>query len=250
MCSKQTDDISPLVNLQILGVQKAGTTALAHFLGQHPDICVVDGKEAHVFDQPEIETQADKNSFAKTRYRKKLAHYHSERIICDATPITLLNPTFLRHCVDYNKNARFIVILRDPVKRAVSHYNMSKSRGREKRNMLLSFLLEPWRLRIEKQTAYWPRNSPWRECSYLKRGEYNRQLRVLRQLVRQDQVLIISQQALLKQHDATLKNVFAFLGVKPIAVSQENIFSQLPMSPSLLSSLAKLYATFYFLIRR
>ena len=44
----------PFPNLIIPGVQKAGTTALASFLSQHPDICIVEGKEAHVFDDPDL----------------------------------------------------------------------------------------------------------------------------------------------------------------------------------------------------
>ena len=58
---------TPLVNLHIVGVQKAGTSALAHFLSQHSDVCVVEGKEAHVFDQPDFASK-DKHEYANKRY--------------------------------------------------------------------------------------------------------------------------------------------------------------------------------------
>ena len=65
MYIKQAAKQNIKVNLHIVGVQKAGTTALAHFLSQHPDICLVDGKEAHVFDQPDFYETEDKKAFAE-----------------------------------------------------------------------------------------------------------------------------------------------------------------------------------------
>ena len=36
----------------IVGAQKSGTTALAHFLSQHPEIGLASPKEVHLFDAP------------------------------------------------------------------------------------------------------------------------------------------------------------------------------------------------------
>ena len=41
---------TPRVRFLIGGTQKGGTTALAHYLAQHPDVRLPKGKEAHVFD--------------------------------------------------------------------------------------------------------------------------------------------------------------------------------------------------------
>lgn len=241
---------TPLVNLQILGVQKAGTSALAHFLAQHPHICVVDGKEAHVFDQPDFHQQTDKFTYAQKRYNKKLPHYKGEALICDATPITLFNPTYLKACIDYNPNAYFIVILRDPVERAISHFSMSRSKGREKHNMLISFLIEPWRLRKEQQWSSWSGDSAWRNHSYLARGEYKRQLTELENLISPDQLLVLSQNDLLQKHDASLRKIFKFLNVEQVSIPQETIFPSPTTSMNLMDRLAKLYAKAYFLLKR
>ena len=239
----------PLVNIQILGVQKAGTSALAHFLSQHPDICLVEGKEAHVFDQPDYASQTDSLAFAEKRYGRKLAHYGGEKYICDATPITLFNPTYLKRCVSYNPDAKFIVLLRDPVERALSHFAMSASRGREHRNILWSFVMEPFRLIKEKEEDCWPTGSPWRDCSYLKRGEYARQLKRLKALVPEDQILVLRQEALLSEHETTLQCVFEFLGLDPFHIEQKSIFKLPNTRKDLLQTLAGLYARLYFSVK-
>ena len=42
----------PRVGFVIAGAQKCGTTALAHFLAQHPEIGMSSPKEPHLFEAP------------------------------------------------------------------------------------------------------------------------------------------------------------------------------------------------------
>jgi hypothetical protein len=142
----------PIPNLHIVGFQKCGTTAMAHFLSQHADICMVEGKEAHVFDDPEYAHAADKTAFAMQKYRNKLPHFDAQRYILDSTPITLFHPAFIKACVAFNPQARFIVMQRDPVDRAFSHYQMTKARGLESLSPFMAFLLEPWRMKGWQET--------------------------------------------------------------------------------------------------
>lgn len=237
------------VNLQIVGVQKAGTSALAHFLSQHPDICLVDGKEAHVFDQPDFFGSSDQEAYAEKRYSKKLSSYRGESVICDATPVTLFNPHYLKACVEYNPNAKFIVLLRDPVERAQSHYRMMKKLKRENKNMLIAFVLESWRLR-NNEGFNWSRQSPWRNWSYLHRGLYENQLELLYSLVKPEQVLVLNQKKLQNQHEATLNDVFTFIGLTPIKVKKERIFVSETKPFSLMDSLARVYARLFFAYHR
>ncbi len=107
----------------------------------------MEGKEAHVFDDPEYHQAHDKLQFARQKYTSKLTHYNGEKYILDATPVTMVHPEFIQAASRTCQQAKYIVMLRDPVERALSHYAMTKSRGLESRSPAMAFLLEPWRMR-------------------------------------------------------------------------------------------------------
>jgi len=237
----------PLVNLHVVGVQKAGTSALAHFLSQHPKICVVEGKEAHVFDQPNF-PKNNTLDYASRRYAKKLSHYTDEPIVCDATPITILDPVFLKRCYLYNPNAKFILLLRNPIERAVSHFYMAKNRDREHNNMLMSFLKEHNRLNKLSKSDAWASGSTWRENSYLTRGLYKQQIETLFSTAPPNQCLIITQEELLTSHKKTLSNVFKFLDVDNLAIAPEQVFRSPNTKKDVTEGAARLFAALYFII--
>lgn len=235
----------PVPNLHIVGFQKCGTTAMAHFLSQHPDICMVKGKEAHVFDDPEYAHASDKEAFAMQKYRDKLPHFDAQHYILDSTPITLFHPAFIKACVAFNPQAKFIVMQRDPVDRALSHYQMTKSRGLEPYSPFMAFLFEPWRMKgWQAALPVCPFEHRYRDHSYLSRGRYKRQLDLLYQLIDAKQILIVEQQALANQHASTLDSVFQFLSLEPIPLAKEKVFSSAQALNN--SSSARLLAKLYF----
>ena len=216
----------PLPNLFIPGVQKAGTTALASFLAQHPDVCLVEGKEAHVFDDPDFHRAVDKLKFAKKKYESKLKHYNGERYILDATPITLLHPQFISAAVNMCSNAKYIVMTRDPIERAMSHYAMSKKRGLESHSPLAAFWHERKRMKgFYEALPLSPFESPYRDQSYLIRSRYRQQLNSLYRLVDKGNVTVLRQQDLLSEHQQALAKIFSFLDVSTIPITQEHVFN-------------------------
>ena len=239
--------LNVLINLHIIGVQKAGTTALANFIQQHPDIYVLDGKEAHIFDHPNFPELEKANGFIRRHVGRKLAQYKQQKIICDATPITLFNQRFLENCYHHNPSAKFIVMLRDPTERAISHYHMSCGNGQETRCMLMAFLLESRRLK--KINAIYPAfDSPYRTQSYLRRGLYSKQLQAMFSLITKEQILVIHQQQLKNQHSELLNTVFDFIGVKHCQIAAQTVFATQKIHSHWSDPLAKLYAKCYFML--
>ena len=215
----------PFPNLFIVGVQKAGTTALASFLSQHPDICLVEGKEAHVFDDPQYHTATDKFTFAKQKYESKLKHYSGEKFILDATPITLFHPAFIKAASQTCPNAKFIIMLRDPIERALSHYAMTKSRGLEPHSPTVAFLLEPWRMRgVSENLPTAPFESKYRDQSYLTRGLYQRQISQLQKYVSRENFFVSHQSKLIAEHEKSLTEIFAFLQIPSIEIEKKTVF--------------------------
>lgn len=231
-------------------MQKAGTSALASFLSQHPAVYVLKGKEAHAFDHPQYATQANKQAFVRRLYQKRMQGYQNQPIVCDATPITIYKQAFLQDCVTWNPDARYILMLRDPVERAISHYQMSRGRGEEPRCMLLAFLLEPLRLwRVCNQQS-WEFGSPLRTQSYLSRGRYTQQLKRLYQLVPASKILVLEQRELKTAHKQTMLKIFEFLDIHRHPVSPKTVFATEKHYHHWSDPLAILYARLYFRLNR
>ena len=212
----------PRLGFMIVGAQKSGTTALAHFLSQHPEIGLASPKEVHLFDAPHYCADWTPEQIDK-RYGSRFEHCTDARILGEATPSYMFVPEIGRDLQRYNPELKLIVLLRDPVERAISHYYMEKGRGRERRPLWFALLREPFRLR-RCRNARVPGSVTLR-CSYRTRGLYSLQLRNLYRFFDPDQVLIVRSRELLERHDAVLRRVFSFLGVSEnVCVTPEIVF--------------------------
>lgn len=221
----------PRLDFMVVGAQKCGTTALAQFLALHPEIGMAPKKEVHLFDSAEYSrewTPADIDA----RYRPHFTHRNftggkQKPILGEATPIYMFFPDIPAELRRYNADLRLVILLRDPVERAISHYYMEKGRGSECRPFWQALLLERIRLFLDRD----PREpeSAHRVQSYRARGFYSRQLRNLYQAFDPSRVLIVQSRDLLHRHDAELRRVFEFLGVCPdVHIPQEIVFKGEP----------------------
>lgn len=117
----------------IAGVQKAGTTALAAYLSQHPNITLASKKEVHYFD---------KNS----RYSKNISKYYdyfedcndNTMILGEATPFYLASKHGCQRIARHFPQAKMIILLREPVSRAYSEYQMKLRRVKEHQSLIQS----------------------------------------------------------------------------------------------------------------
>lgn len=208
-------------NLFILGGQKCGTSALAHFLSQHPDICLAQGKEAHIFDNPDIDIY-DAEQLDIT-YQGKFTHANGQRYYCDATPIYAYWSDLLPAIHNYQPDAKIIFMLRDPVERAISHYMMESGRAAESLSISRAFLSEAKRLRQAGHDRSW--NSVTRVASYLDRGRFSQQVAAINSVFPEKNILFLHNDSLRYQHQATLNKVCHFLDIEPISIAPENVFS-------------------------
>jgi Sulfotransferase domain len=194
-----------LVNFVIGGTQKGGTSALDSFLRQHPGICMPGTrKELHFFDREE-------NFTRKPNYKKYHANFEpgpKHRVIGEATPIYMYWNAAPQRIYDYNPAMKWIVVLRNPVERAFSAWNMETKRGAEN----LSF-----RDAVEREAERCREALPLqhRVYSYVERGFYAPQIRRLFDIFGQDNCLVLLNEELRHDHRATLRKVFGFLEVDP-----------------------------------
>lgn len=192
------------VTFIIAGVQKGGTTALFDYLGDYPDVALSDVKEAHFFDDETLD-------WAAPDYGPYHAHFPSPdgRPCGEATPIYSYWPNSLERIAAYNPAMKLILILRDPVERAWSHWRMEFARGAE---------TEPfaWCIREGRQRLF--DATPWghhREFSYVERGFYAEQVERLLGLFPREQVLVLRSEDLRADPGPALAAVRTFLGLPP-----------------------------------
>ena len=198
------------VDFLIAGTQKGGTTALAHFLNQHPEICLPTQKEAHFFDAADF-PDGETPTASGERYRKLFPADLQGRLYGDATPIYMYLPEVAVRVWRYQPAMKWIVLLRDPVERAMSHYQMERARGNEPLSFDAAIAAENDRLRRDRDNRAW--NSSVRLHSYVTRGLYTRQIRRIRQWFGTGAVLILTTGELRHRHEETLRRVYGFLGV-------------------------------------
>ena len=193
------------VDFLIAGAQKSGTTALDDYLRRHPEICMADRKELHFFDDEqqfargEPDYEAYHRHFQPTRERQRLG---------EATPIYMFWDPAPERIRSYNPDIKLIIVLRNPITRAFSHWHMERGRGREPLEFSDAIRAEEIRLQEGQPDAL-------RTFSYAARGFYSRQIRRLWSLFPRNQTLVLKSEMLRERHRDALRLIERFLALEP-----------------------------------
>ncbi|MGI8760122.1 MAG: sulfotransferase family protein [Jatrophihabitantaceae bacterium] len=111
-----------------IGAQKAGTSTLYRLLREHPQIVIPASKEDPIFDADVTPEQV--RHYLDARFAGAAAAAKCGTV----TPQYLSAPDTAARMHRFVPRARIVVLLRDPVRRAFSHYQMSTLRGLETRS--------------------------------------------------------------------------------------------------------------------
>ncbi|XP_038051763.1 uncharacterized protein LOC119724679 [Patiria miniata] len=104
-----------LPDAMIFGVKKGGTTTLKNFLSYHPDIAFTQ-KELKFFTSPEERAKG------MAYYRSRMIHSTPDQISMEKTPAYSHYPKVPGMIKKVLPNIKLIIIMRDPVDRAVSDF--------------------------------------------------------------------------------------------------------------------------------
>jgi hypothetical protein len=182
-------DVGALPDFVIIGAQKGGTSFLYHLLTLHPLVEPAARKELHFFDNPEL---FDHGAEWYQRCFPRLGSKDGQRSITgEATPYYLFDPPVAKRMAQMVPKARLIALLRNPIDRAYSHYQMQVKRGTEPRTFEEA---------IEQQHS-----------SYMSRGIYVDQLLRWFEFFGKEQMLILKSEDFFERPIETLKVVLAFL---------------------------------------
>ena len=199
------------IDFVIAGAQKSGTTALDHYLRAHAGVSMAAQKEVHFFDVDRHFTRGADYLW----YHSFFDWSDSGKVFGEASPSYLFSAKALERLKAYNPYLKVIGVLRNPVERAFSHWNMERDRGEESQDFSDAIAREL--ALLEQQPG--PETS---ETSYILRGFYARQLERLWSLFPKEQTLILRYENLRQQPAACLAEVCSFLGLPPL----ENVAPQ------------------------
>lgn len=202
----------------IIGAQKCGTTSLYNYLIEHPWVAPSVTKEVHFFD----------HAFARglAWYRRQFPSFPEKcyaRIVLrqgfvtgEASPYYIFHPHAPRRVWVTLPDVKLIVLLRNPVDRAFSHYQHSVRSGKESLSFEEAIEKEGERLNgeLEKMLAdehY--RSMPHQAYSYLSRGVYIDQLKTWLSLFPAEQILILNSEELYASPAAVYRQTLEFLGL-------------------------------------
>lgn len=200
------DELARRIDVAIVGAQRCGTTTLAALLGDHPQVCLAVGKEAHLFDDPRVQH----GPLDPVRFDGLFAHRQPGQLLLDATPSYLYLPGCIDALVRHNAQVKLIVILRPAAERAISHHGLERRRGTERRRLLSALVVERHRLRADSDEL--AADSAHRLASYLDRGRYLAQLQRVQSAT--DQVCVVSLGRLAADPGGVLAELHRFLGIE------------------------------------
>ena len=201
-----------LPNFLVIGAAKSGTTALYHFLRQHPQVYMSPEKEPRFFicegrppdyRGPYEDGLINKMTIWKREdYEALFAGARDQLARGEATPSYLWFPGAPERIQALLPRARLVAILRQPADRAFSHYMMHRRDGREPLSFEDALRAEPERLAAH---WYWGR--------YRQAGYYHRHLSRYYDRFAREQIRVYLYDDLVRDPAALLRDLFGFLGV-------------------------------------
>jgi hypothetical protein len=231
---RRTSSVRVLPDFLIIGAQKGGTSSLYNYLTAHPAVIRAATKEVHYFDLNYARGVGWYRSHFPTR--RRLAQVGESAGVAaqtgEASPYYLFHPQVPERVFALLPDVRLIVLLRDPVERALSHHNHARADGYETLGVADAFAAEPRRLAGEAERLAGRDPGAVGFChqhhSYLSRGRYAEQLERWFALFPRDQLMIADSRELFEDAAGLTSRAFAFLGLPEHALPRYDVAGARP----------------------
>lgn len=225
------------VNLFLCAAPRSGSTQLAAWLATHANIGIAAIKEPNYFAQHEFPeayvkkvhlNDVDPESYVRKRSKKIMQfaifrdRKHYEYLYKDLTQTWRLDAstTYLHAdgaaegMLEYTPDARVIILIRDPVNRALSHYRLALRTGRTSRS-LIDELADEFNL-----------VTPLPGRFLLRQSVYEAAVAKYRSIFPAEQLLELRFEDAVKDPQSTLASIASFLGIDPagfdLSVQEQN----------------------------
>lgn len=200
MNNNQTNYESPLFpNLICPGAQKAGTTTLFRILKQHPEISAASGKEIKFFDKY--------YSKGSDWYKKVADTEIATKYVMDFTPGYMVEERYVQRIKDtLADSVRFIIILRNPVDRMYSTYNMYRQIGIDSQSDAKKAFAKDYKGYLAGKG----------KTNYFKHGLYANQVKWFFDRFSSEKIKVIIFEDFIKSQKSIVQDVLKFLGLDEV----------------------------------
>ena len=198
----------------VIGAVRCGTTSLYQNICEHPYVLAAKQDEIGFFDSNyHLGIDWYKSFFPKNSQLQKLKKKKGFAITGEDTPFYFWNKLAIERIFQLIPNCRLIAILRNPVDRAYSNYQLSIRNGSEKFSFEIAINIEKEVLdnegihtnnQIDLNKFSQPRSN-------LVKGWYYEQLKLWLDKFPEEQILVISTEELETNPQKTMNKVFQFL---------------------------------------
>lgn len=199
-----------LPNFLIIGAAKAGTSAIYHYLTQHPQVFMPKQKELRYFssiDNPEINgPNVYKYDYVHTleEYKLKFSNATNAVAIGEASPQYLYYPQSAKRIHEIIPNIKIVAILRNPIERAYSSY-LHAVRDWHETELEFDNALEKENLRIE---LGWPML-----FHYVNAGFFHKQLQQFYSIFDKINIKVYIYDDIVSSPQNVISDLFSFLSV-------------------------------------
>ena len=217
-------------NFFILGALKCGTTSLYYHLAKHPQVLLSSPKEPFFF---EYEYALGPDYYWRTYFA---SGWQGQPLVGEARVANLILPYVPARIFQLCPDARLIVILRNPIERAFSHWWMTRCNGREKLDFDQAIMENHTRIEHGITTESEDAERIWRAHVspnlnsrgfrtsrlqlYLEAGYYALQLERYFRYFPRSQVCVLFYDDFCQTPLGVLRELFAFLGLDPAEVKK------------------------------
>ena len=194
----------------VVGTQKGGTTSLFELLSMHPNIFLHSLKELQYFSLYFNKPESWYLSFFSAA-----ANY---QLCGEVTPYYLFHPFCAERIFKLSPGMKIIILLRDPVERAISQYFHAVRHGFEDLGINEAFCAEKLRLEGASGLLLEPgaHHFSHQKHSYTSRGLYELQIRRYQSYFPDKNIFIAKSEDFYENTQLVWENLLNFLGVDPI----------------------------------
>jgi Sulfotransferase domain len=216
-----TAGLRGLPDFVIIGAKRGGTTSLYNYLLEHPRILPLLPARMHIKGAHFLDTNFHRGTrwyrshFPTGAYRR-LRERGGRVAVGEASPYYLFHPLAAERAAELVPDTKVIVLLRDPVERAFSHYKERVRHGAEPLGFEEALEREPERLageaeRIVREPGY--ASFAHEHHSYVAQGRYLDMLPAWLEHFERERILALPSEEFYADPRAAVDRVSAFLGL-------------------------------------